>query len=89
MEGEFTKEQIDEFKEAFTVFDKGTSIYYVGMNFWLLLTRPQYWALESFCCKKSPNQEIGLRRFSEYRTSEGSEWYQIDPRWLRGHSCPI
>ena len=29
--------------------------------------------LESFCCKKSPNQEIGLRRFSEYRTSEGSE----------------
>ena len=23
MEGEFTKEQIDEFKEAFTVFDKG------------------------------------------------------------------
>ena len=43
--------------------------------------------LESFCCKKSPNQEIGLRRFSEYRTSEGSEWYQIDPRWLRGHSC--
>ena len=45
--------------------------------------------LESFCCKKSPNQEIGLRRFSEYRTSEGSEWYQIDPRWLRGHSCFI
>ena len=36
--------------------------------------------LESFCCKKSPNQEIGLRRFSEYRTSEGSECYQIDPR---------
>ena len=31
MEGEFTKEQIDEFKEAFTVFDKGTSIYYVGI----------------------------------------------------------
>ena len=29
--------------------------------------------LESLCCKKSPNQEIGLRRFSEYRTSEGSE----------------
>ena len=29
--------------------------------------------LESFCCKKSPNQEIGLRRFSEYQTSEGSE----------------
>ena len=29
--------------------------------------------IESFCCKKSPNQEIGLRRFSEYRTSEGSE----------------
>ena len=37
MEGEFTKEQIDEFKEAFTVFDKGTSMYYVGINldfFW-------------------------------------------------------
>ena len=37
MEGEFTKEQIDEFKEAFTVFDKGTSIYYVGISlefFW-------------------------------------------------------
>ena len=33
--------------------------------------------LESFCCKKSPNQEIGIRRFSEYRTFEGSEWYQI------------
>ena len=33
MEGEFTKEQIDEFKEAFTVFDKGTSIYYVGIIF--------------------------------------------------------
>ena len=31
MEGEFTKEQIEEFKEAFTVFDKGTSIYYVGI----------------------------------------------------------
>ena len=31
MEGEFTKEQIDEFKEAFTVFDKGTSMYYVGI----------------------------------------------------------
>ena len=29
--------------------------------------------VESFCCKKSPNQEIGLRRFSEYRTAEGSE----------------
>ena len=39
--------------------------------------------------KKSPDQEIGLRRFSEYQISEGSEWYQIDPRWLRGHSCSI
>jgi len=29
--------------------------------------------VESFCCKKSPNQEIGLRRFSEYWTSEGFE----------------
>ena len=29
--------------------------------------------LESFYCKKSPNQEIGLRKFSEYQTSEGSE----------------
>ena len=29
--------------------------------------------LESFCCKKSPNQEIGLRRFSEYQTSEGRD----------------
>ena len=33
----------------------------------------KYDMLESFCCKKSPNQEISLRRFSEYRTSEGSE----------------
>ena len=31
MEGEFTKEQIDEFREAFAVFDKGISIYYVGI----------------------------------------------------------
>ena len=29
--------------------------------------------LESFCCKKSPNQEIGLGRFWEQGTSEGSE----------------
>ena len=41
MEGEFTKEQIDEFKEAFTVFDKGASIHYVGI-FGLFLTHPQY-----------------------------------------------
>ena len=41
--------------------------------------------LESFCCKKSPNQEIGHGRFSE--------WYQVDPKWLRSslmlHSGPI
>ena len=33
---------------------------------------------ELSCCKKrqrSPNQETGLG------TSEGSEWYQIDPKW--------
>ena len=29
------------------------------------LLRPQYFQLESFCCKKSPNQEIGLGRFWE------------------------
>ena len=29
--------------------------------------------LESFCCKKSPIQEIGLGRFQEQGTSEGSE----------------
>ena len=29
-------------------------------------TTVQYTKLESFCCKKSPNQEIGLRRFSVY-----------------------
>ena len=32
-----------------------------------------YIILESFCCKKSPNQEIGLGRFWEQGTSEGSE----------------
>ena len=31
MEGEFTNDQIDQLKEAFTLFDKGTSIYYVGI----------------------------------------------------------
>ena len=34
--------------------------------------------LEPICCKKrqkTPNQETGLG------TSEGSEWYQIGPKW--------
>ena len=53
----------------------------------ICLLIPPLVQLESFCCKKSPNQEICLRTFLGYRTSEGSEWYQIDPRWLRGHSC--
>ena len=39
----------------------------------LISTMVNVSVLESFCCKKSPNQEIGLRRYSEYRTSEGSE----------------
>ena len=32
-----------------------------------------FYLLESFCCKKSPNQEIGLGRFWEQGTSEGSD----------------
>ena len=55
-----------------------SNVYKLEANLGKVILAKQF--LESFCCQKSPNQEISLRRFSEYRTSEGSECYQIDPR---------
>ena len=40
--------------------------------------------LELSCCKKQQKKSKPRNWFGEYGTSEGSEWYQIDPKWLRG-----
>ena len=41
-------------------------------------------ALEPSCCKKRQKKSQSRNWFGELGTSEGSEWSQIDPKWLRG-----
>ena len=61
-------------KEHFVIYGSGFQQYifsfFLSIFFWQL-KKLVYWdersveLLESFCCKKSPNQEIGLGRFWE------------------------
>ena len=43
--------------------------------------------LEPPCCKKWQKRSLWRYWFREEGSSKGSEWYQIDPKWLVGHSC--
>ena len=44
-------------------------------------TTVQQKGLEPVCSKKRPKKFKPKKWFGEYGTSEGSEWYQIGPKW--------
>ena len=58
-------------------FDKSELLLYIASPRRLNLLEPS-------CCKKRQKKSQPRNWFEKLGTSEGSEWYQIDPQWLRG-----